>query len=513
MAIYNLKGQNLMSIKHLDSYRLSAAFKMNAKVSFIAPTEIGQQYLGGYIEIQPDSWDGVTPVSGAQVPASDSTAWGFPMSLSTASKNIIKSDMLNGTTGIKYIRFPLGFAYRGYRNIDPDTNLAKNIGERWPGQNSELQAWFSDIVAAGGGLAPQYWCPAPYWLTSGNYVGSRNQLTAGGSYSRETTLASIRESDPLQYDQQVDDFTNAVIDDLQYLQTNIAPIVMFGLANEPANDSLIYGSCSWDGNVYKDVLYALCQKFQTSFPNIKVHAASSDETNPFSGIAGPFIEDYGNLLWGFSHHSMRLASGEEGTGALDYYQSDRFKNMVGNKNNVFLNEYEYFSTVSKPDEFRCANNMIHLIEEMVQGGAQVLHPIIHICKPTGQSASSTNTTGYCLYQVDMSDGSVTTNTWAYNSWKMFSDNLPIGSQLLKNFYIRQKNIAVMGVIYNQKYRFFIANIGTKSNDVNIYLQQSKNFSAQLYNLQDLGGALADVTGTHLKVTVPSFSGICLIEKE
>ena len=39
--------------------------------------------------------------------------------------------MPGGNLGISYIRFPLGFAYRGLRNIDKTSGLAKNIGERF----------------------------------------------------------------------------------------------------------------------------------------------------------------------------------------------------------------------------------------------------------------------------------------------------------------------------------------------------------------------------------------------
>jgi hypothetical protein len=63
--------------------------------------------------------------------------------------------------GIYYIRLPLGFAYRGFRNIDATTGLAKNIGERYQGQNAALKRLMVNIVEAGGGLAPEYWCPAP----------------------------------------------------------------------------------------------------------------------------------------------------------------------------------------------------------------------------------------------------------------------------------------------------------------------------------------------------------------
>ncbi|MFI9667776.1 hypothetical protein, partial [Klebsiella michiganensis] len=119
-------------------------------------SERGQTYRGGYIEIQPDSFIGGTE------PATDSTTalWGFPQSLTLSEQSRLRSMMFPGNGyGIYYIRLPLGFAYRGFRNVDSATGLAKNIGERYQGQNAALKRLMVNIVEAGGGLAPEYWCP------------------------------------------------------------------------------------------------------------------------------------------------------------------------------------------------------------------------------------------------------------------------------------------------------------------------------------------------------------------
>ena len=179
---YNSLGERIDSLDetiYIKDDDISKTY--SASVSEI---DIKQEYLGGYIEIQPDSWDG-------EITATDSTTktWGFPMSLLPSEQARIKAKIFPGDgKNIMYIRLPLGFAYRGYRNIDSTTRLAKNIGERFPGQNARLKLWFEDIANAGGGLAPEYWCPPPHWLTSGSYSGD-NQISAGGTYSRTTTLA------------------------------------------------------------------------------------------------------------------------------------------------------------------------------------------------------------------------------------------------------------------------------------------------------------------------------------
>ena len=154
--------------------------------------------MGGYIEIHPDSWDG----SVCSVDAATKT-WGFPMSLLPSEQTRLREDVFPGDgKGLMYLRLPLGFAYRGYRNIDETKSLAKNIGERFKGQNKALKQLLVNVVEAGGGLAPEYWCPAPYWVTSGTYNGE-NYIAAGGTYPQNTKLSSIKASDPTQYNAQI----------------------------------------------------------------------------------------------------------------------------------------------------------------------------------------------------------------------------------------------------------------------------------------------------------------------
>lgn len=486
------------------------AYDVNGQEIYSKGVILGQKYIGGYIEIQPDSWDGQNAVVGDIEQPNTPTAWGFPMSLSETSKASIKEDILNGTTGIRFIRFPMGFAYRGYRNIDSTTGLAKNIGERWEGQNSELRDWFSNIAQNGGGLAPEYWAFAPYWTTSGSYTGL-NYLWAGGNYSRNKQLKDIRITDETQYHAQIDAFTDAIVDDMQYLDNNIAPVVMFSLKNEPQTSQGLAGACSLDSQTYNDVFSALIPKLKAEFPQIKFHTASSDETYPFSGIASSFIANNKANIWGYSHHSMRKASGEVGNGADEYYKSNEFATMVEGKENVFINEYEYFRPDSVGDDnFKCSNNMVHLIDEMVYGKAEVLHPVIHICKPTGQTSTDTNTKGYCLYEVNMNDGSYAVNTWAYNSWKMFSDNLPIDARLVKDYFVDISGIGFMTVIKNNKLYVFAANCSSVAKTLTLDFFGGKTFQTKLYNMTNLG-TVTGLSETITNLVVPANSGVCCIE--
>ena len=494
--------------------------------SIVDESIIKQTYLGGYIEIQPDSWDGEP----TEVDSTTKT-WGFPYSLLPTEQKRIKNEVLNGNgTNIMYIRFPLGFAYRGYRNIDEEIQLPKNIGERFKGQNASLKLFFEDISNAGGGLAPEYWCPSPYWLTSGSYHG-KNQLRAGGSYSMDTTLTSIKNTDVIQYNKQIEEFTDAIVNDLEYLHQNIAPVRMFGLQNEPVYDEMKYGACKYDRQTYNDVLECLYPKIKASLVlsefndeknEIKLIVASSDETSPFDGIGKTFIDNHADWIWGYTHHSMKKASGEVGEGA-EWYKSDDFKNNVKkDKKNVFINEYEYFNSSSKDDVFKCSNNMVRLINEIIYGEAEVLHPIIHILKPVGQSLSNTNTNGYCMYKANLkgeygtdvlasynvenlNKGTAVQNAWAYNSWALFGDNLPVGSYLVGRYNTIEGGSWCI-YKYAGKLHIFMANNTNDDISIALNFSKSKKFEGKYYSLKYCGKKIKSKQGSVIEFVVPANSG-------
>lgn len=526
---YDIDGNNLLSNIPGDDPGDPISFddmqRVPQTVFTVDESQQAQTYMGGYIEIQPDSWDGSTPVTGDIVSPSDSTAWGFPTNLSSESKARIKAEMLNGQNGIMYIRFPLGFGYRGYRNIDSITGLAKNIGQRWEGQNSSLQDFFSDISRAGGGLAPEYWCPAPYWLTGGAYYNAdvNNYLTAGGNYPRTTTLDSIRTSDPTQYANQIDDFTDAVVNDLEYLHQNIAPVRMFGLQGEPTGAKAKYGKMGYNSaQLYNDVLEVLYPKIQASTilstwnnqPNtVLLHVASSNETPPFDGIASTFIENHASWIWGYSFdaYMTRINASTVSSGAVFYSEDAYATSVKGNRDNVFNNEYEYFSDTVEDDK-RLPNNLLRMTMELQKGGAKVVLPIIHLCKPAGQSSYDTNTRGYCIFAVDMNDGSVDENTWAYRSWRMFNNNLPVGAQLISATSSGYNGLVITKV--NNKLRIFMccAYRNEKAGEFVLTFASSKRFKGKVYSMDYNGRAVQEKSGTTISFKCPGNGGIVWFEQ-
>lgn len=523
MAVYDKNGNQLSDVYDRLGNPLSVAYDKNGNVVFTKSAS-RTAYMGGYIEIQPDSWDGNTPVTGDIVQPSDSTAWGFPMSLSEASKASIKAEIFGGNGyGVSFIRFPMGFAYRGYRNIDSATGLAKNIGQRWEGQNTELESWFSNISAVGGGLDFEYWCPAPYWLTGGAYYNPsvNNELWAGGSYSRTTTLESIKASDPTQYANQIDAFTDAVVNDMEYVHQNVSPIRMYSLAGEPTGTGKSkYGRCHWTSNVYNDVLEALHPKVMASSilseydgeDNIvNLHLCADDQNFE---IGMPTINNHPEWLWGYSSDLIRRLNGEAGEGyGADFLKSEEWIAIRReNWKNIFTCEYEYFYAESiVPNDVRFSNNVVRMIFEMCLGKAKIIMPIIHVCKPTGQSSVQTNTVGYCMYAVDMADGSYTVNPWAYNSWKMFNDNLPIGAELIEGGDGGLSKAGYVEFEKDGKKIILLGNYSASAQSITLTFDSSKTFSGKLYSLTNLGTARSDVSGSSITFSIPAYSGLVYIE--
>lgn len=493
-------------------------------------SERGQTYRGGYIEIQPDSFIGGTE------PATDSATalWGFPQSLTLSEQSRLRSMMFPGDGyGIYYIRLPLGFAYRGFRNIDSATGLAKNIGERYQGQNAALKRLMMNIVEVGGGLAPEYWCPAPYWMTNGKYAGTPsayNQPWAGGTYPRSTTLDSIKGSDPVQYAAQIEAMASAMLDDFEYLHQNVGPVRMYGLQNEPQYGHELYGVCKYTDRVYSDLLAALQPKIaasiilsewegQTNTPLL--HVSSDNDWH----IGQTYIDAHPETIWGYSHHNITAIATD-----ADWLKSSTFLTLKGTKTNVFVNETEYMYPQNSSNAWKCANNMLRDLHNLTFGGAEVVMPIIHICKQLGESSSYTsNTDGYAIMKCNLQQqygispgqagnedmlghGTFGENAWNYNAYRLTGDNLPVGAiRVGGQPTISTSGIGVAAFRAGGKLKLFLVNRNASVAAITVSLGTAKTLTGRHYDLSHAGDALTSRAGSTITFVLPAYSGQCWSE--
>eukprot|EP00040_Diaphanoeca_grandis_P043001 m.266634 g.266634 ORF g.266634 m.266634 type:complete len:630 (-) comp68502_c0_seq1:63-1952(-) len=173
-----------------------------------------QVFEGVEVELMSDSIgsdnEGM-PGNGHLVPDNDNTTIGVPHDLTPSEQQRFATEVLSGT---RTIRLALGLFLRG---LSAD---GKNIIGRWPSQMRELKQ-LQDLSGIEG-WAPEYWSPPPIWKDSQSYYTG--------------TLQSFNDSF-------LDQFSDAVVQDIEYLRQNGLKITWWGLQNEPNVDTQNISVC------------------------------------------------------------------------------------------------------------------------------------------------------------------------------------------------------------------------------------------------------------------------------
>jgi O-glycosyl hydrolase/ribosomal protein L36 len=186
-----------------------------------------------------------------------------PHDLTPAERVRFSTEMLHG---FRYVRLAMGLYLRG---TDADQ---KHIVERYRGQMDELRAM--QDVAGIDGFDVEYWSPAPYWKQGKSYYGG--------------TIAAHDSAF-------LNGFSDALIDDLRYLQSHGLRVAMWGLQNEPGvghprlagaklNDDAMqsYATCYYTPEDYAAALKVAVPKVRALLPKVQIQAPSWD------GPAGEF---------------------------------------------------------------------------------------------------------------------------------------------------------------------------------------------------------------------------------
>ncbi|MDB5777596.1 MAG: hypothetical protein JWP38_3729 [Herbaspirillum sp.] len=518
-------GGSLTDVQHAALNSAISAYLASVSAITIAANfaTTSQTYKGGYIEIQPDSYNG-----GTSTPAIDGTTdiWGFPYSLTAPEQARLKALVMpGGGKGLQLLRFPLGFGYRGFRNIDGTTGLAKNIGERFSGQNAAISALIANVVADGGGLAPEYWCPAPYWMTSSSYSGTNsvtNKFWAGAAYARTVQLSSIKGTDLTQYNAQIAALTDAMLNDFEYLHQNVGPVRMYGLQNEPSVGNAAYGSNIYTDTMYSDVLVALVPKVKAStilatyggVANVPKLHLTSDQSISY-GTA--YQQGHPTEISSYTYHNIQLIADD-----ADWIKT-AIPQLRGSLPSYWANEVEYFSAAPS-SAFQCANNMLRDVNNLVYGNAPNIMPIIHILKQIGQNSATSNTLGYGLlkarlpapYGQDPSTPGDTDPTIGfgnfdivpenYNSFLFISDNVPVGAVRVGGIPVLPRGVGFAAFTNAGKTIILIANRNATPVAIYVPLTGAKTLNGKQYGFNQSGVALTPQTSAVLSITIPAYSG-------
>ncbi|MBD5233985.1 MAG: hypothetical protein HDS65_07405 [Bacteroidales bacterium] len=231
--------------------------------------------------------------------------YGVPLDLVPSERKRLAEEMLKG---FRYMRLGMGVWYQG---LTPDR---KNFVERIPGQNEALVQLMKD--AGVEGISLEYWSPAPYWKSNGSI--------------NDGTLKSFD-------DEFINEFTDALMEDIKYLKSNGFNISTWGLQNESQYESVGYAHCHYTPDQLVKVFGVAAPKVRALDPNIEIIY----DTN--SGNNG----EYGEKLWKENPQLLPYVDAwvYHRIGDDADFVMDRCENYKENNQGkpIYQNEYEYFN--------------------------------------------------------------------------------------------------------------------------------------------------------------------------
>jgi hypothetical protein len=256
---------NIMPFRWIDGLKQTRRAALTAIVCISTAGLMAQ--TGGFYKIRKDQPQQVIKGLGFEI-QSDSIGSGnagmpddviaVPHDLTSSEKTRFYTEMLHG---FRYSRLAMGLYLRG------NDAEKKQIVERYAGQMDDLRTM--QQVSGLEGFDVEYWSPAPYWKANKTYYGG-----------------TVAGSDPAF----VNSFTDALAEDLRYLQSHGLRIAQWGLQNEPvvgrlqqtpdagrsgdANQS--YANCSYAPTLYATVLHMAVPKIRVVAPGVQIQAPSWD---------------------------------------------------------------------------------------------------------------------------------------------------------------------------------------------------------------------------------------------
>jgi hypothetical protein len=269
-----------------------------------------QTILGLGVEIQSDGFG-----PGYE---NDDPVMGVPHELVQSEKIRLAKEML---TGFRYLRLAMGLWFRG------QTADKKNIIERYAGQAEGIREMMQQ--AGIEGTSVEYWSPPGYWKSTGI-------LPRGGS---------IKSLEPAF----LEDFGDALVKDLKYLEKKGIPVSMWGLQNEPGFRQG-YPSMVYTDQEYYQTFKVVAPKIRKAYPKVFIQ---NDSHFGQEGKGSALIRADKEILKyvdGWTWHRIGKNSNDQ----ID--NQDRFNAKLEGKP-VFNNEFEYFPEQTKrySDDWRMVN--------------------------------------------------------------------------------------------------------------------------------------------------------------
>ncbi|WP_256010637.1 glycoside hydrolase family 30 protein [Desertivirga xinjiangensis] len=406
----------------------------------------------------------------------------IPNNLVDAERERFYRDLLKG---FRYCRLAMGLYFRGL-----DSTKSRMV-ERYPGQLKDLK----ELIVKSGieGISMEYWSPAPYWKSTNSYLGG-----------------SLK-----QYNQSfLNDFGNALRDDILYLKKEGLKISMWGLQNEPSIKTLgnltlgkapqAYSHCYYPADMYCKVLKKVAPKIKEAAPEALIMA---ETWNGNSGEIGKQIQTDPTLLSyvdAWVYHRVGSNSNQI-IRESELYKTNTFVKPV------YQNEFEYQRPTS---DTLCINRAQNLMNWLVFVNSPTWF-WLHALKPTTNAEAS----GYCLgfwrpeNDNDFSKFSgIRKGHWQYNSQNFnalagFLKYMPWNSVRynVEEDKVRDDNRILAFKTPGGQMTIVLTNRSGAPFTFQIKTGSSKTFKGYRYTPTSRNVYIADLPGQSFKTTLPDLS--------
>ena len=238
---------------------------------------------------------------------------GVPYDLVPSERKRLAEEMLKG---FRYMRVGMGIYFRG---VTPDH---KNMIERKEGQAEAMVQLMKD--AGVEGISMEYWSPAPYWKSNGNFI--------------DGTLKSFD-------DDFLEEFTDALVQDVKYMKDKGFKVSTWGLQNECMYPEVGYAHCHYTEDQFVKVFGKIAPKIRALDSDIEIIYDTNSGQN---GSYGPKLWQENPQLLKYVDAWVYHRIGDNSDFVMD--RRDSYKANSQDKP-IYQNEYEYFSDQVKATTF------------------------------------------------------------------------------------------------------------------------------------------------------------------
>ncbi len=399
-----------------------------------------------------------------------------PNNLIPAERQRFYRDMLKG---FRYCRLAMGLYFRGL-----DATQQRMV-ERYPNQLDDLK----EMMQGSGmeGLSVEYWSPAPYWKSTGSYIGGTLKRFESGF---------------------LDAFGNALADDVKYLQQNGLKVSMWGLQNESEHDmELPYSHCVYSPQNYLSAFRVVAPKIRAVNPDILIMA---DSWNGHVGKTGAALRTDAEALRYVDAWVLHRIGADS---HLPIEGRDSLTNpalTLGKP--VFTNEYEYLvSQGAYASDERCLNTAQTILNWFTFVDSPTWY-WLHALKPTYNAEASGFSLGFWRPEDDndfTKFNRIRKGHWDYNPQNFhsvagFLRYMPWDSRRyhVEEDVIRKDNRIMAYRTPQGKLVLVVTNRSATPFTFNIDLDKARRFTGHRYTPKERDLPAGSLSGKTIRPSVP-----------